>query len=327
MFHKLIYTPILDRNPRQAADILDSLINNVATSHKTFHLVVKRLSERQLTWLASFIRSVDFLLLNNFLEQIIAQLEKKHSTLKKHPRDMLDLAKSLYLENTLQSLQYLKLLTILRNDQEHISLAYMVNKLNCKEVLTNKIIVDKYLCPVKEFDGIYISSQGASLIEVKHTLSKYAFRQIFGYLINKKKNRNKHSHLGILLDTKMCKHNNLPNIYSIGIVFNRLDKALLKNNSLGTSLKSMQEGTILTFPTAVFIKYLHEVIGHKDTRIQIKENLAKADIRQIFFYHLAHPDIETVFKEYGNILNKVLITHPEIFVPPNNDSFSPKDHH
>lgn len=292
---------------------LAGIINNLSNSHRIFQFISKKLNENDQKQLIKFIEQVDSLLLKNPLSAIWIALAKNSRELATKPQNLVNTAKSIYLDNTIMALKYLSLLQLLKHDQEHLSLAYMFNQLDHTEVLTNKVIVNKDLYEIKEFDGIFISNKGATLIEVKHTLSKYAFRQIFGYLI-RKKNRDKHSHLDIILDKQLCRTNKIPQINSIGIVFNRVDSTLGKKENFGKSLKSLQNRNMLALQTDVFIEYLHEFIGEKDTRIKIKENLVKAGIRTVFFYRVAHPDIQSIFQQYNNILNKVLISHTEMFL-------------
>jgi len=315
MYKKLIFNrdsyPGLNYNNRELS--LDIIVNKLSSSHRIFQSIAKKLDEQQQKHLINFIEQIDSLLLKNPLSKIWEALEKNVRELENKPQQLVNTAKSIYLENTIMALKYLSFLQLLKHDHEHLSLAYMFNEIDHNEVLTNKVIVNKDLYEIKEFDGIFISNKGVTLIEVKHTLSKYAFRQIFGYLI-RKKNRDKHSHLDIILDKQLCRTNKIPKISSIGIVFNRVDSTLGKKEDFGKSLKALQNRNMLALQTDVFIEYLHEFIGEKDTRIKIKENLVKAGIRTIFFYRVAHPDIQSIFQQYNNILNKVLISHTEMFL-------------
>jgi len=295
---------------------LGAVANKLASSHHIFNTISKKLTSNEKRLLISFIEDVDSLLLKSPIHKIRGILERNYSIFKNQPEELLTIAKTIYLENTIMAFNYLSLLQLFRYDHEHLSLAYMFNKIDHTEVLTNKIIVNKDLHEVKEFDGIFITNKGATLIEVKHTLSKYAFRQILGYLI-KKKNRHKHSHLDIILDKQLCKSNKIPTFDSIGIVFNRTDSHLAKTK-FGASLKSLQNRNMLALQTEVFIEYLHEFISEKNTRIKIKKDLTKAGIKTIFFYRVSHPNIKTIFQQYNDILNKVLINHTELFIPPNN---------
>jgi len=305
---------------------LDMIVNNISDSHSVFKRVFKRLTKYQQKSLVHFIEDIDSLLLNNPLSKIASALDKNKDILLNKPENMVTLAKVIYLENTIMALKYLALLQHFQYDHEHLSLAYLFNQLDHTEVLTNKVIINKDLHEIKEFDGIFISNKGVSLIEIKHTLSKYSFRQIFGYLI-KKKNRKKHSHLDIILDKQLCKSNKIPKINSIGIVFNRVDPTLAKKKDFGSSLKSLQNRTMLALQTDVFIEYLHEFIGEKDTRLKIKENLIEAGIKTIFFYRVSHPDIQSIFQQYNDILNKVLINHTKMFIIPKSKNTQQQNHH
>lgn len=161
------------------------------------------------------------------------------------------------------------------NGHEKIASIFIAQRNYSDKIIINKQIFNLAGHQVKEFDMLVIKTAASSnawrgniLVEDKKMINRDCFEQVFGYHPSRKL---KTAHKDILKNSSICRHNELPEINEIEILYSNIDSSLLgfklgkklaKKNSLELSIDELEK------LTAEFINYRHSAKVTFDGRIK-----------------------------------------------------------
>lgn len=138
------------------------------------------------------------------------------------------LAKELYVLNTIFSREFFRLIAPLGlNGHEKAAILYLAQQHFLDEMYLNQIVLDHENMTRKEFDVTIINPhQGNILVEVKSTLGRDGFRQIFGYSDEDDLHSRRMPHTHVLSNPGLCFLNDLPVIDRIEIIYSAISSTL-----------------------------------------------------------------------------------------------------